>query len=128
MAEASQGLSISPPSSQEACFSNHIHTVPACVTSVEMDIVGLDDRETQPSNCKTEIMEKLSLKETVSFEDEMISAAKGAGSPEEELSRCCGMSIRRQDIWALKDAGWLNDQVRKCVSILEHGVICSFFL
>lgn len=125
VAEASQGLSISPPSSQEACFNNHIHTsTRQQKASVEMDIVGLDE----PSNCKTEIMETLSLKETVSFEDEMISAALGAGSPEEELSRCCGMSIRRQDIWTLKDAGWLNDQVRKCVSILKHGVICSFFL
>ena len=42
----------------------------------------------------------------------MISEALGPGPAEEELSRCCTITLTRHDFWTLKDTGWLNDQVR----------------
>ena len=80
-------------------------------TSLEIDIVKLDGKERQ---AKSQVSEQPLLDETAcSTEGEMISKALGPGSPEEELSKCFSISIRRQDIWTLKCSGWLNDQVRK---------------
>ena len=54
----------------------------------------------------------------------MISKALGPGPPEEELSRCCTISIKREDMWTLKMSGWLNDQVRKIMKILIITFFC----
>jgi len=74
-------------------------------TSVEIEIVILDEKERQTKSRETE---QLFLEETAcSTEDEIISKALGP--------KCSVISIRRQDMWTLKSSGWLNDQVRKFV-------------
>ena len=119
-----------PLTSQESLSPNNVNVRRnQQPTSEEVQIVGLDEREKQPCSYKSPVIEtpSLQLEETVysSDEDNMISKALGSGSPEEELSKCCTISIRRQDMWTLKNSEWLNDQVSKlCACTIIMFLFC----
>ena len=87
--------------------------------SEDMDIIEYDKEETQANgHAQDQVTETRVFFSWSAEDDDMISKALGPGPPEEELSRCCTISIRREDMWTLKMSGWLNDQVRKIITAL----------
>ena len=127
----SKALGPGPPEEQisshhmsyESCSHSQAESNLCQHASVDMDIES-DKEETQAnSHAKDQVTETRVFFSCSAEDDDMISKALGPGPPEEELSRCCTISIRREDMWTLKMSGWLNDQVRKIMKIL----IITFF-
>ena len=101
--------------SHQPCSNDQVKSHKHQQTSAEVDIVEMDEKDTLAgSHDRNDVTEMdISFEQKAhSTDDDMISEALGPGPAEEELSRCCTITLTRHDFWTLKDTGWLNDQVR----------------
>jgi len=79
---------------------------------------SLNPTKRRHNHAKDQVTETCVFFSCSAEDDDMISKALGPGPPEEELSKCCTISIRREYMWTLKMSGWLNVQVRKIITAL----------